>query len=46
LRRLVQERRKMERYTPLDLCSNFVFSITYDDPRDFREAMDSEDEKL
>jgi hypothetical protein len=41
LRRLVRERRIPERYTPSDFCSNFTFSITYDDPRIVREAVDS-----
>jgi hypothetical protein len=41
LRRSVWERRKMERYTPHDFRSNFVFSITDDDPRSVREAVNS-----
>jgi hypothetical protein len=32
--------------TPYDFCSNFYFSITDDDPRTVREAVDSEDGKL
>jgi len=46
LRRSVQERRHLERYTPLDFYSNFVFFITDDDHRTIREAMDLEDGKL
>jgi hypothetical protein len=46
LRRSVQERRLPERYTPYDLCSNFSFSITDDDPRTVREEVDSEDGNL
>jgi hypothetical protein len=46
LRRSIWERRKRERYTPPDFHSNFVFSITNDDPRIVREAVDSKDEKL
>ena len=33
LRRLVRDRRKLERYSPLDFHSNFALSITDDDPR-------------
>jgi hypothetical protein len=43
LRRSVRERRLLERYTPSDFHSNFSFSITDDDPRTVREAVDSED---
>jgi hypothetical protein len=46
LRRSVRERRKLERYTPPDFRSNFSLSITDDDPRTVREAVDSEDGKL
>jgi hypothetical protein len=46
LRRSVWEKRLPERYTPLDLCSNFSLSITDDDPRMVREAVDSDDGKL
>jgi hypothetical protein len=46
LRRSVRERRQPERYTPSDFCSNFALSITDDDPRIVREAVDSEDGKL
>jgi hypothetical protein len=45
LRRSVRERRKPERYSPPDFCSNFALSIT-DDPRTVREAVNSEDSKL
>jgi hypothetical protein len=43
LRRSVRERRLLERYTPSDILSNFSLSITDDDPRTIREAVDSED---
>jgi hypothetical protein len=46
LRRSVRERRLPERYTPSDFCSNFALSITDDDPRTIREAMDSKDGNL
>src|ERR1700678_836163 len=46
LRRLVRERRLPERYTPSDFCSNFSLSITDDDPRIVREAVDSVDGNL
>jgi hypothetical protein len=46
LRRLVQERRLPERYTPSDFCSNFSLSITDDDPITVREAVDSKDGNL
>jgi hypothetical protein len=46
LRRLVQERMQLERYTPLDFHSNFYFLITDDDLRNVREAVDLEDGKL
>jgi hypothetical protein len=46
LRRSVRERRKPERYSPPDFCSNFSLSITDDDPRTVREAVNSEDSKL
>jgi hypothetical protein len=42
----VRERRKPERYSPPDFCSNFALSITDDDPRTVREAVNSEDSKL
>jgi hypothetical protein len=35
-----------KRYTPSDFHSNFSLSITDDDPRTVREAVDSEDGKL
>jgi hypothetical protein len=35
-----------ERYTPSDFRSNFALSITDDDPRTVREAVDSEDGNL
>jgi hypothetical protein len=46
LRRSVQERILLERYTPSDFCSNFSLSISDDDPRTFKEAMDSKDGNL
>ena len=45
LRRLVRERRQPERYSPSAFCSNFSLTITDDDPRTIREAVDSEDGK-
>jgi hypothetical protein len=41
LRRSVRERRQPERYSPPDFCSNFSLSITDDDPRTIREAVNS-----
>eukprot|EP00253_Pinus_taeda_P010978 PITA_10978 len=46
VRRSVRERRKLERYSPSALCSNFALSVTDDDPRTVKEAVDSEDGKL
>jgi hypothetical protein len=46
LRILVRERRLSERYTPSNFRSNFALSITNDDPRFFKEAMDLEDGNL
>ena len=46
VRRSVRERRQPERYSPSALCSNFSLSVTNDDPRTVKEAMDSEDGKL
>jgi hypothetical protein len=46
LRRSVRERRLLKRYTPSDFHSNFSLSITDDDPRTVREAVDSEDGNL
>ena len=43
LRRSSRERRKPERYSPLDFHSRFVFSITDDNPRNVKEVVDSED---
>jgi hypothetical protein len=42
----VRDRRKPERYSPPDFRSNFDLSITDDDPRIVREAMNSEVSKL
>ena len=41
LRRSVRDRRKPKIYSPSDFRSNFVLSITDDDPRTVREAMNS-----
>jgi hypothetical protein len=46
LRRSVREIRLPKRYTPSDFHSNFSLSITDDDPRNVREAVDSEDGNL
>ena len=46
LRRSVRERRQPERYSPSAFCSGFALTITDDEPRIFREAVDSEDGKL
>jgi hypothetical protein len=46
LRILVREIRILKRYTPFDLHSNFSLSITDDDLKTVREAVDSEDENL
>jgi hypothetical protein len=46
LRRSDRERRLPERYSPSDFRSNFALSITDDDPRTAREAVDSEDGNL
>ena len=46
MRRSIREKRLSERYTPSDFRSNFVLSITDDDPRIVREAVDSEDANL
>jgi hypothetical protein len=35
-----------EMYTPSDFCSNFALSVTDDDPRTVREAVDSENGNL
>eukprot|EP00253_Pinus_taeda_P020856 PITA_20856 len=46
VRRSVQERRQPERYIPSSFYSNFALSITDDDPRTVKEAIDSKDGKL
>jgi hypothetical protein len=46
LRRSDRERRLPERYSPSYFRSNFSLSITGDDPRTVREAVDSEDGNL
>jgi hypothetical protein len=43
LRRSIRERRLPERYNTYDFHSNFSLSITDDDPRTVRDAVDSED---
>eukprot|EP00253_Pinus_taeda_P028323 PITA_28323 len=46
MRRLVRERRQPERYSPSAFYSNFALSVTDDEPRTVKEAVDSEDGKL
>ena len=46
VRRSVRERSQPERYIPSAFCSIFALTITDDDPRTVREAVDSEDGKL
>ena len=46
VRRLAQERRKPERYSPSVFHSNFALSIIDDYPRTVKEVVDSEDGKL
>jgi hypothetical protein len=46
LRGLVQETRKLERYTPPDFHSNFDLYIIEDNLRTHKEVVDSEDGKL
>ena len=46
VRRSIQERWKPERYSPYVFYSNFSLSITNNDPRTVKEAVDSEDGKL
>eukprot|EP00253_Pinus_taeda_P033974 PITA_33974 len=46
VRRLVRERRLLESYSPSAFYSNLALSITDDDPRTVKEAIDSEDGKL
>lgn len=41
VRRPVQERRKPKRYSPSAFYSNFSLSVTDDDPRTVKEAVDS-----
>jgi hypothetical protein len=42
----MRDKRKPERYSPPDFCSNFSLSITDDDPKTVREAVNLEDSKL
>eukprot|EP00253_Pinus_taeda_P028490 PITA_28490 len=46
VRRSTREKRQPERYSPSAFCSNFALSVTDDDPRTVKEAVDSEDGKL
>jgi hypothetical protein len=46
LRRSVRDKRKPERYSSPNFCSNFDLSITDDNPRTVREVVNSEDSKL
>eukprot|EP00253_Pinus_taeda_P036673 PITA_36673 len=46
VRRSAHERRQPERYSPSIFYSSFALSITDDDPRNVKEAVDSEDGKL
>ena len=46
VRRSVREIRQPERYSPFAFCLNFSLTITDDDPRTVREAVDSEDGKI
>eukprot|EP00253_Pinus_taeda_P033936 PITA_33936 len=46
VRRSIRERRQPERYSPSAFCSNFSLSVTDDDPRTVKEAVDLEDRKL
>ena len=46
VRRSVRETTYPKRYSPYSFYSNFALSITDDDPRTMKEAVDSEDEKL
>eukprot|EP00253_Pinus_taeda_P027777 PITA_27777 len=46
VRRSVQERRQLERYSPSAFYSKFSLSITDDNPRTVKEAVDLEDGKL
>ena len=46
LRISVREKRQLKMYSPPDFHSDFALSITDDDPRTVREAVNSEDSKL
>ena len=46
VRRSARERIQPERYSPSAFYSNFSLTITNDDPRTVREAVDSKDVKL
>ena len=42
----MRDKRKPKRYSPPNFHSNFSLSITNDDPKTVREAVNSEDSKL
>ena len=46
LRRSSREIRQLERYCPPDFHSHFAMSITNDDPRNVKDAVNSEDSNL
>ena len=46
MRRSSREIRQPERYSPPNFCSHFAMSITDDDPRNVKEAVNSEDSDL
>eukprot|EP00253_Pinus_taeda_P001476 PITA_01476 len=46
VRRSIQEKRQPKRYSPFAFYSNFALSVTDEDPRTVKEAVDSEDGKL
>eukprot|EP00253_Pinus_taeda_P020917 PITA_20917 len=46
VRRSVRERKQPERYSPSAFCSNFALSVTDDDTRIVKEAVDTKDGKL
>ena len=46
VRRSARERRQQQRYSPSAFCSNFALSVTDDDPRTVKEAVDSKNGKL
>ena len=46
MKRSDRERRRIDRYSPLDFCSAFVLSIVSDESRSVKEAVNSEECKL